>query len=54
MVLKELAVAFKLRSKDLFKVHGYLARNKGLIVGGNDNQLVVRLEEFSIEAKLST
>ncbi len=51
-VIKELADAFKLRSRDFTIVHGELARDKRLLVAGNEVELAKRLEELSGDPKL--
>lgn len=51
-VIKELADAFKLRARDFTIVHGELARDKRLLVAGNEVELVKRLEELSGDPKL--
>jgi uncharacterized protein (TIGR00251 family) len=51
-VIKELADAFKLRSRDFTIVHGELARDKRLIVKGDAIELAHRLEELSGDPKL--
>jgi len=51
-VIKELADAFKLRSRDFTIVHGELARDKRLLVAGNEVELTKRLEELSGDPKL--
>ena len=51
-VIKELADAFKLRARDFTIVHGELARDKRLLVAGNEVELGKRLEELSGDPKL--
>ena len=51
-VIKELADAFNLRARDFTIVHGELARDKRLIVQGNEFELAKRLEELSGDPKL--
>jgi hypothetical protein len=51
-VIKELAIAFELRSRDFTIVHGELARDKRLIVKGDGIELAKRLEELSGDPKL--
>ena len=51
-VIKELAEAFNLRARDFTIVHGELARDKRLIVNGNEIELAKRLEELSGDPKL--
>ena len=51
-VIKELALAFKLRARDFTIVHGELARDKGLIVNADEIELAKRLEELSGDPKL--
>jgi hypothetical protein len=51
-VIKELAIAFELRSRDFTIVHGELAREKRLIVKGDGIELAKRLEELSGDPKL--
>ena len=51
-VIKELALAFKLRARDFTIVHGELARDKRLIVTGNVIELAKRLEDLSGDPKL--
>jgi uncharacterized protein (TIGR00251 family) len=51
-VIKELATAFDLRARDFTIVHGELARDKRLIVKGNEIELAKRLEELSGDPKL--
>jgi hypothetical protein len=51
-VIKELATAFDLRASDFTIVHGELARDKRLIVIGNEIELAKRLEELSGDPKL--
>ena len=51
-VIKELASAFGLRVRDFTIVHGELARDKRLLVIGNETELAVRLEELSGDPKL--
>jgi uncharacterized protein (TIGR00251 family) len=51
-VVKELALAFNLRARDFAIVHGELARDKRLIVKGNEIELAKRLEELSGDPKL--
>ncbi len=51
-VVKELSLAFDLRVRDFTIVHGELARDKRLIVKGNEIELAKRLEELSGDPKL--
>ena len=51
-VIKELSSAFGLRVRDFTIVHGELARDKRLLVIGNETELAVRLEELSGDPKL--
>lgn len=51
-VLKELAKAFNVRVRDLSIVHGELARDKRLVVKGDEVGLRIRLEELSGDPKL--
>ena len=51
-VIKELALAFNLRPRDFTIVHGELARDKRLIVNGDEIELAKRLEELSGDPKL--
>ena len=51
-VVKELAAAFGLRARDFTIVHGELARDKRLIINGNENELIERLAELSGDPKL--
>ena len=51
-VIKELALAFKLRARDFKIVHGELARDKRLIVTGDEFELAKRSEELSGDPKL--
>lgn len=51
-VIKELAFAFELRSRDFTIVHGELARDKRLIVKGDGIEIAKRLEELSGDPKL--
>ena len=51
-VIKDLALAFKLRARDFTIVHGELARDKRLIVTGDENELAKRLGELSGDPKL--
>ena len=51
-VIKELALAFNLRARDFTIVHGELARDKWLIVNGDEFELAKRLEELSGAPKL--
>ena len=51
-VVKELAIAFKLRARDFTIVHGELARDKRLILNGNEDELTTRLAELSGDPKL--
>lgn len=50
--VKELALAFDLRARDITIVHGEMARDKRLIVKGDGNQLAKRLEELSGDPRL--
>ena len=45
-VIKELASAFGLRSRDFTIVYGELGRDKRLLVDGNEKTLQVKLEEL--------
>ena len=51
-VVKELAIAFNLRARDFTIVHGELARDKRLIVQGDETELAQRLEELLGDPKL--
>ena len=51
-VIKELALAFNLRARDFTIVHGELARDKRLILKGDEFKLAKRLEELSGDPKL--
>ena len=51
-VIKELANAFDLRVRDFTIVHGEIARDKRLIVEGDEIELAMRLEELSGDPKL--
>jgi uncharacterized protein (TIGR00251 family) len=51
-VIKELALAFNLRARDFTIVHGELARDKRLIIKGDEIELAKRLEELSGGPKL--
>ena len=51
-VIKELALAFNLRARNFTIVHGELARDKRLIVSGDEFELAKRLEELSGDPKL--
>ena len=51
-VIKELANAFDLRARDFTIVHGELARDKRLLVKGDEIALAKRLEELSGDPKL--
>jgi uncharacterized protein (TIGR00251 family) len=51
-VIKELATAFDLRARDFTIVHGELARDKRLIVKGDEIELAKRLEELLGDPKL--
>lgn len=51
-VIKELALAFNLKSRDFTIVHGELARDKRLLVKGDEKELAKRLEELSGDPKL--
>ena len=51
-VIKELASAFGLRVRDFTIVHGELARDKRLLVIGNETELAMRIEELSGDPKL--
>jgi uncharacterized protein len=51
-VIKELANAFNLRARDFTIVHGELARDKRLLVAGDEGELAKRLEELSEDPKL--
>ena len=52
VVVKDLATAFDLRSRDFTIVHGELGRDKRLIVKGDVIELAKRLEELSGGPKL--
>jgi len=51
-VIKELAAAFNLRARDFTIVHGELARDKRVLVQGDETELAQRLEELSGDPKL--
>lgn len=51
-VVKELAEAFNLRARDFTIVYGELARDKRLLVAGEEVELAKRLEELSGDPKL--
>jgi len=51
-VIKDLATAFDLRAHDFTIVHGELARDKRLIIKGDEIGLARRLEELSGDPKL--
>jgi uncharacterized protein (TIGR00251 family) len=51
-VIKELAAAFNLKSRDFTIVNGELARDKRLLVKGDEIELAKRLEELSGDPKL--
>ena len=51
-VIKELAAAFGLKAKDFTIVHGEIARDKRLIINGNEDELITRLAELSGDPKL--
>ena len=51
-VIRELASAFNLRARDFTIVHGELARDKRLIVTGDEIEIAKRLEELSGDPKL--
>jgi uncharacterized protein (TIGR00251 family) len=51
-VVKELALAFNLRARDFTIVHGELARDKRLIIKGDEIELAHRLEELLGDPKL--
>jgi hypothetical protein len=51
-VIKELAIAFDLRVRDFTIVHGELARDKRLLVKGDEIELAKRLEELLGDPKL--
>ena len=51
-VIKELASAFKLRTRDFTIVYGELGRDKRLLVEGDEKTLQVKLEELMGEPKL--
>ncbi len=51
-VVKELALSFNLRARDFKIVHGELARDKRLIVKGDEIELANRLEELLGDPKL--
>jgi len=52
-LIKELALAFNLKSRDFTIVHGELARDKRLLVKGDENKLAKRLEELLVDPKLN-
>jgi uncharacterized protein (TIGR00251 family) len=45
-VVKELAKAFGVKARDFSIVHGELARDKRLVVKGDEESLRIRLEEL--------
>lgn len=49
-VIKELAKAFELRSRDFTIVFGELSRDKRLLIEGDENALHAKLEELIAEA----
>lgn len=51
-VLKELAKAFNVKMRDLSIVHGELARDKRVVVAGDEATLGKRLEELSGDPQL--
>ena len=51
-VIKELALALNLKSRDFTIVHGELTRDKRLLVKGDEKELAKRLEELSGDPKL--
>ena len=51
-VIKELVLAFNLRARDFTIVHGELARDKRLIVTGDEKDLSMRLSELSGDPRL--
>jgi len=51
-VIKELANAFDLRARDFTIVHGELARDKRLLVKGDEIEITKRLDELSGDPKL--
>ena len=51
-VIKDLALAFNLRVRDFTIVHGELARDKRLIVAGDEKDLSMRLNELSGDPRL--
>jgi len=51
-VIKEIALAFNLRARDFTIVHGELARDKRIIVKGDEIDIAKRLEELSGNPKL--
>jgi uncharacterized protein len=51
-VIKELALVFNLRARDFTIVHGELARDKRLIVNGDEKDLFMRLNELSGDPRL--
>ena len=51
-VIKELALAFNLRVRDFTIVHGELARDKRLIVSGDEFELAESLAELLGDPKL--
>ena len=51
-VIKDLADAFKLRARDFTIVHGELARDKRILVTGDEVELAKRLEELSGDPKI--
>lgn len=50
-VLKELAKAFNVKVRNLSIVHGELARDKRLVIKGDEVTLRIRLEELSGDPK---
>lgn len=51
-VIKELALVFNLRARDFTIVHGELARDKRLILNGDEKDLSMRLNELSGDPRL--
>ena len=51
-VLKELAKAFDVRTRDITIVHGELARDKRVVIDGDEKTLQEKLEILSGDPKL--
>ena len=51
-VLKELAKAFDVRPRDITIVHGELARDKRVIIEGDEKKLLEKLEILAGDPKL--